>query len=60
VRQDSGEQQRDVSFDHYEEQNAIETVVIDEVVEKTEFHESVTRQLSVVSRQLVTSADHHH
>ena len=52
VRQHAGDQQRDISFNHYQEQNAVETVLTDEVVEKTELHESVTRQLSVVSRQL--------
>jgi hypothetical protein len=51
VRQHAGDQESNVSLNHYQDHDAVETVLPDEVVEKTELHESVSRQLSVVSRQ---------
>ena len=39
VRQHAGQQQRDVSLDHHEEKDGIETVATDEVVKKIEMHD---------------------
>jgi hypothetical protein len=39
VRENTGQQQRDVALDHHEDKDCVETVAADEVVKKIEMHD---------------------
>jgi hypothetical protein len=52
MRQNTRQQECNISLDHDEDKNCVDSVLPDEVVEELQMHENVDRQLSVVNSQL--------